>query len=87
MQDNFSGRNAGLESPATRGFAITPEDGVDLQETTRGLYVGTGGDLALVLASGDAVTLANVGAGTILPVRALGVKATGTTAAQIVGLA
>jgi hypothetical protein len=53
---------------------------------TRALYVGTGGTVAAVLQSGAAVSFANLGSGTLLPVRLRQVKATGTTASGLVGM-
>lgn len=57
-----------------------------LPETTRAHYVGTGSDVVVILADGAGVTFANIVAGTRLPRRVSLVKATGTTAATIVGL-
>ncbi|AEQ53117.1 spike base protein, RCAP_Rcc01079 family [Pelagibacterium halotolerans] len=86
MSDRFANHASSLDSPAHNGFAITPDDGASLPETTRALYVGTGGDIVVVLAGGAEITFANVAAGTLLPLRASMVLATGTTAAAIVGL-
>ena len=86
MTENFQGRADQLSAPARCGFAIAPSDATDLTAETRAIYVGTGGDLTLVLASGDQVTLTGIGGGMLLPVRARRVKATGTSAAQLVGL-
>ncbi len=59
---------------------------MDLAAETRGLWIGASGDLALVLASGDEVTIAGAVGGTLLPLRVTRVKATGTSAALLVGL-
>lgn len=69
-------------------FAVTPHDSDALPLIPKALYVGTGGHLALrgVDAAGD-VVFRNVAAGQVLDVRAQFVRATGTTAADIVGLA
>lgn len=64
---------------------ITPHD-TNTVEKTRGLYVGTGGDITVVNLQGNSVVFANVPDGTILPIRITAVKATGTTASDIVGL-
>ena len=53
---------------------------------TRAIYVGTGGDIALVDAAGNAVTFKAVPQGSVLPVRARAVRVAGTTAADLVGL-
>jgi hypothetical protein len=87
MPDTFANHGAGLESPAFDAAAVTPHDTNDLTFTARALYVGTGGDVAAIL-KGDAaaVTFKNVPAGSILPVAAKRVLATGTTAANILAL-
>ena len=86
MTDRFSTRAASLEGPATHGFAITPSDVTPLAETTRALYIGQGGDVAVNFASGASVTFAGLAAGTILPIRATGVLSTGTTASNLIAL-
>lgn len=86
MADRFGGREPALDGPATHGFAVAPHDSTGLAETVRALYVGNAGDLTVQLASGATVTLANVPGGTIVPVRAVLVLATGTSATAIVGL-
>ena len=87
MSDPFATTSPGLAGPASHAFAVTPNDGADLAVVTRGLFVGTGGDVSLLLKGDSApVTFAGVAGGTVLPVRALRVRATGTTAVDIVGL-
>lgn len=86
MPDRFQNTSPSLSGPATHGFAVTPHDANVLSETTRALYVGSAGSLAVVLASGAAVTFAGVASGTMLPVRTTRVMATGTTATDILGL-
>jgi hypothetical protein len=70
--------------PAYKLVAITPSNDTVLTEV-RALYVGGTGNLA-VIAEGDAdaVTLNNVAAGSIIPVRAKKVMSTNTTATNIV---
>lgn len=86
MVERYPYRAADGTGAARRGFAVTPSDAADLTAETRALYIGQGGDLALILSSGDAITLSGVISGSLLPLRATRVKATGTTAGQIVGL-
>ena len=86
MPDRFAAYATGLESPARHAFVVTPDDDADLIETTRGVYVGGAGALAIVMQSGAEVTLSGIAAGTILPLRIQRIKATGTTATAIVGL-
>jgi len=82
----YSGRADAISAPAQRGFAITPSDSTDLAAETRGLWIGASGDLALVLASGDEVTISGAVGGSLLPLRVRRLKATGTTATALVGL-
>ncbi|MEQ9518641.1 MAG: hypothetical protein RLN89_04295 [Parvibaculum sp.] len=85
--DKFETYTSGLESPATDAFAIAPADGADLAQVTRAIYVGTAGNLVVRMKTGGTVTFKNMSGGMVLAVRAVGVEATGTTAADIVGLA
>lgn len=86
MSDPFSSHMTGLESPASDGFAITPSDVAALPSTTRALYVGGGGDVAVTMKSGATVTFEGVPAGTVLAVRLAAVSETGTTATRLIGL-
>ena len=86
MQDRYESAASGMDSPAIHGFAIVPNDVTELAEVSRALYVGATGAVCARLRSGSTVTLINVAAGTILPIRATHVLATGTTAQNIVGL-
>jgi hypothetical protein len=86
MPDRFADQASGLTSPASDGFPITPDDTALLPEVVRAIYIGSGGTLVLELAGGTALTFAGLSGGTILPVRAQRIKATGTTAAALVGL-
>lgn len=86
MSDTFQSFSSGLDSPAGAGSAITPSDGTDLTVATRAIYVGTGGNLRVIMISGEDVTLTNVVAGMIYPLRVRRVMATGTTAAALAGL-
>ena len=86
MSEKYQGRADDIGAPARGGFAITTSDSADLLAETRAIYVGSAGDLVAVLASGDEVTFVGLAGGTVLPVRAKRVKATGTTAGDLVGL-
>lgn len=88
MTDAFSRQADSPEAPSARPFAIVPSDAAPLANVPKALYIGTGGTVVLRTASGAAdVTFKNLAGGQILPVRALYVRATGTTAADIVALA
>lgn len=84
--DNFSALNPGLNAPASDGFAITPHDSNELTRVPRAIYVGTGGSIVLTTAKGNDLTFKNVPSGSVLSVRALKVKATNTTATDLIGL-
>ena len=86
MTDRFKNRVAGNADPATDGFPITPSDTAPLTETVRAIYVGGAGSVTLTLASGVALAFTNIPSGTILPIRAIAVKATGTDAIDLIGL-
>ena len=86
MPDRFNAHPPSMTGPATRAFPITPSDSALLPEVTRAVYVGTFGTLALRLSEGQTVTLTNVPAGSILPLRADLVLASGTSAGGLVGL-
>lgn len=86
MIDRYENTSAGLESPALDAFSITPNDATDLQEVTRALYIGSGGNVTVTTKGGAQVTFAGLTSGSLLPIRAVRVHATGTTASVIVGL-
>ncbi|MBO6758136.1 MAG: hypothetical protein JJ902_17500 [Roseibium sp.] len=84
--DRFSDHSIALDSPASDGFAIVPNDSVDLPEVTRAVYVGVSGSIRTVTAGGGELVLDGAVAGTLIPVRVKRVYATGTTAAGLVAL-
>lgn len=86
MSDPFQNVADAPSAPATRVIALTPHDTNALTDVPKALYIGTGGTIVLTGASGGDVTFANVQSGSILPVRARYVRATGTTATGIVAL-
>lgn len=69
---------------------MVPSDTNDLADVPKGIYVGTGGAIAMigVNAPTDAtgVTWKNVPSGALIPFRARRVLATGTTAADMLAL-
>jgi hypothetical protein len=67
-------------------FAITPSNSTNFDYYVRGIYVGGAGDVVAVNALGTAVTFTAVPAGTILPIKAIRVNSTSTTATAMVGL-
>ncbi len=78
--DDFKNLSTALDSPAERFISITPNDALDLVSATRGIYLGTSGDVRITDAYGNTVTFKNLVAGVIHPIRAHRIWATGTTA-------
>lgn len=83
----------GIEAlaPAGVAFAITPSDGADLADVTRGIYVGVAGDVAVSMIDPTtnklaSVTFKNANAGMVIPIITKRVLSTGTTATNLVGL-
>lgn len=70
-----SARNAAL---------VTPNNDADLTAMTRAVFVGTGGDLEVVMAGGQTVVLPSIPAGAFLPISVSRIRAAGTTATGIV---
>lgn len=75
------------DRPVGNAFDVSPSDTVDLPGITRAIYVGTGGDVEVMMAADNAVVIyVGVVAGTMLPIRARRVLAGNTTASNIVGV-
>ena len=72
--------------PAYNAVEVAPNDGVDLTNTSRALYVGGAGDVKVDMYGTGTVTFVGVSAGSLLPVRVDRVYSTGTTATSIVAL-
>jgi len=88
MADRFDSQTDSLSQPARDAFAITPHASNEIDPLPKAIFVGTGGNVTLRAAdSGADVLLKNVASGQILDVRARFIRASGTTAADIVGLA
>lgn len=77
---------------AERAALVVPSDTVNIPSISGGLsngcvlYVGTGGDLAVVTVGGDSVVFTNIQDGSFLPIQVLKVLATGTTATNVIAL-
>ena len=76
--DEMSGEN--------NGVSITPSDTTTFNPPLRSIYCGCTGDIAAVMNGGQAVTFKAVPTGTRLEFFFQAVKATGTTATNLVGL-
>lgn len=75
-----------LTAPAEGMFDIIPDDNADLELITRGIYIGSLGNLHVRMIDGTEGTYGDLAAGIIHPMRVVRVFATGTTAADIRGL-
>lgn len=74
-------------SNAVKAVLVTPNDTVDLADgNTKGLYVGGTGNVAVTMADGNDITFNALSVGTIHPISVKRVKATGTTATNIVAV-
>ena len=82
----YGGREQGLSAPPGHAEVVSKSDTVDLDFEARGLYVGGGGDVALVMLSGAVVTFKAVPTGTTLNVRFTRVNSTNTTATLMLAL-
>ena len=71
---------------AADAFAVTPSDSVALMVPAQCLYVGVAGTVTVVTLSGQTVEFMAVAAGSIIPLAVAKVKATGTSATNIVAL-
>jgi hypothetical protein len=86
QRDQFPARAAG-GSPR-EWFTITPDDNADLPQIPQAIWVGTGGDIALMGSDGQVKVFKNAQAGTYLvasPVRVMG-AGSGTTASNLLGV-
>lgn len=74
-------------NPAQNATAVTPHDTNDLADISKSLYVGTGGDVKVIMAQlANTVTFTNVPDGSILPIQVTRVFSTDTTASGILNL-
>jgi len=84
--DDFADRADIASTPSRAPFAITPHDSTELPIIPKRLFVGTGGTIILRGVNGTAdVTYKNVASGVYLNVQARFVRATGTTASDLIG--
>lgn len=77
-----------VSNPARRTATVSTHNTNPLPDgAAKALFVGTGGDVKLRAVDDETdTTLKNVPSGSILPVRALYIRTTGTSAADMVAL-
>lgn len=86
MPDNLQNYTDGASAPSSAPFSIIPDDAQPLPAIPKGIYVGTGGTIVLRGIGGGAdVTYRNLPDASYVAVRAQYVRATGTTAADLIG--
>ena len=71
--------------PAYSAKSITPSD-TDEFPVTRAIYVGSAGDIVVVMGDGTQLTFAGAVAGSVLPIRVKKVLSTDTTASSLIAL-
>jgi hypothetical protein len=75
-----------LTSPSRKPFTIQPHDTDVLSLVPKGIYIGTGGDVTVRGIDGDEdVTYRNLPDASYIAVRCSHVRATGTTATDLIG--
>lgn len=73
--------------PAVNYVAISKSDTVNFTAgICRAIYVGTAGNVVAIRYDGTAVTFVGAAAGSILPIQAIRVNSTDTTASNMVAL-
>ena len=90
MADPYGGSYSGVADPGERAVVIVPSDTVDFVLTPKAIYVGTGGDIAMIGDNEDvgatAIVWKNVPAGAVVPFRPRQILETGTTAADMLAI-
>ena len=87
MAVQFSGVVDSIGAPARRAAALIPSDLDALAELPKALFVGTGGHVTMRGVGDDSDQVwKNVQDGSILPFRAQFVRASGTTASDLLAL-
>lgn len=82
MSDRYETTAIGMTGPATRHYAITPSDSADLPVRPRAIYCKASGDIVIRDDDGTQITY-TLAAGDVLPIRAVRILATGTTATVV----
>lgn len=85
--DSFARHADSVIAPARHVFAVMPSDGSELSPLPKALLIGSAGTIALRAVDSAADVQIPVTAGQLLPIRARFVRAAGTTATSIFGLA
>lgn len=73
-----------IDDPVKNAEAVVQD--TTFSYRTTGIYVGTGGNLQVVMEAGNTVTFNSVPSGALLPIRIVSVLSAGTTASNLVRL-
>ncbi len=84
--DDFASFQDSLSLPCRNAAAVTPSDSTDLTDVTKYVWVGSTGNMVVVTAGGQTVTITGIPNGTLLPIRVSRIKSTSTTASNILAL-
>ena len=84
--DDFATFSASLGDPFVHAALVTPSDGVDLTDVTRGVSIGGAGAIKVTTLGGETLVIpsAALGAGVIHRLRVTRIWNTSTTATSIV---
>jgi hypothetical protein len=85
--DRFRSQTPALADPARAAFAITPSNDQPLAILPKAIIAGSAGTVALRAVDSPSDVTVALAAGQILPLRVLYVRAAGTSATGLVGLA
>ncbi|MBX7540901.1 spike base protein, RCAP_Rcc01079 family [Qipengyuania sphaerica] len=84
--DRFADYRDSADQPSRAPFAIIPHDTTPPPSVPKGIYVGSGGDITLRgIDAAEDVTYRNLPDASYIAVRASFVRASGTTASDLVG--
>jgi hypothetical protein len=71
---------------AIGAVSVTPDNAAVIEPVTRGVYIGGAGDLAVTFLDGTQVTFTDIAPGMIHGMQIKQVRATGTTATDILAI-
>lgn len=77
---------SGTKAIPKHGYVVSAHNTNELSISPATIYIGGGGNIAVVTAGGETLTFVGVIKGTILPVKVRVVKSTGTTASNLIAL-
>jgi hypothetical protein len=72
--------------PGYEGVAISPSDANNLAHAIRALYIGVAGNVKLVTSRGTTLEFIGLQAGSVLPMQAIKIFNTSTTATNLIGI-